>query len=103
MVLPLETVNQYFKYRPEDGALLWRIPPKYHWYLKGDPAGWISPEGVRILRWPEVGGMTYVHRVVWYMHREEYPHRIRLRFVNGDVLDTRIENLELAAKPRDWV
>jgi len=99
MPIPLDEVRKYLRYEPE-GRLVWRQPPKWQHYIKGDDAGWISAEGVRVLRWPGGGGMVYAHRLVWYMHTGEWPGLRRLRFKDGNKLNIRFENLEPAARSK---
>lgn len=94
----LHELKCQLRYLPE-GALVWENPPRCHSYLRGREAGWISCEGVRVLRLPgKQTRMVYAHKVVWFLCTGEWLDRPRLRFKDGDKRNIRFENLEKAAR-----
>lgn len=83
-----DDIRSSFEYEPSTGHLLWVYGPD-----AGKPAG-------NVVNHPKYGPVRkikirsrweYAHRVVWFYHHRELPFRIR--HINGDSLDNRIENL----------
>lgn len=78
-----------FNYDTETGNLIWRVSNSNRIKV-GDVAGAVMPNGRRST---SVDGEHYlVHRLVWFHQKGEWP-RYNVAQVDGDYLNTRIENL----------
>jgi hypothetical protein len=84
-----ERVLELFNYNAETGDLIWK--GSYSNRIKdGDVAGCVASNG---RRYTGVDGNTYmVHRLVWLHQKGAWP-QFNLAPIDGDHLNTRIENL----------
>ena len=87
-----ETIKALLDYRPEDGALIWKVKPRRNTNA-GDVAGHHKADGSVAIRID--GVRTARARLVWALHRGFYP-AARIKHINGIPGDDRIENLTLS-------
>lgn len=82
-------VEECFEYK-EDGHLYWKIHI-HSTVVPGDKAGYFSKSN-KVWRINFGSRCYYEKHLIWLLFKGELPKR-RLKFLNGDKLDTRIENL----------
>jgi len=90
-ILPIETLQQLFRYDPDTGNIYWISQGRGK--IKKKPAGTIVKAGyVGILI---DGKRYYAHRIAWALHHGKHPE-LHLDHINGVKTDNRIANLREA-------
>ena len=98
MSISIEKLREYLNYDPDTGVFTW-IKKSAKNVMAGSIAGTVkttraSKEGLSIrYRYIKLEGEHAAARVAWAMHYGEWPVS-RIRFVDGDTLNLKIENLE---------
>lgn len=100
-----EELLQKLSYDPATGVFTWRVDIAKN-VRAGSEAGCVKSAAVRKktgsvfkYRYIQVDGFQApAARVAWFMHYGEWPGT-NIQFKNGDTLDLRIDNLELAEFP----
>lgn len=90
--------NEWFEYRPSDGALLWKKCTSKTGSGPNQP-GKVAGCSKHHLGYPIVNLLksTYLqHRIVWEMHNGPVPEGLTIDHINRDRADNRLENLRLA-------
>ena len=93
-----EELNYHLHYNCCTGDLTWKNPTALQ-IKKGDPAGSIyqGTNSNNYFKKVVVNGIQYhASHAVWMMHNGFIPKHQQINHINGDTLDNRIENLELA-------
>ena len=100
MFFPIEKLHEYLNYDPETGVFTW-IKKSAKNVMAGSIAGTVktvraNKEGLSIrYRYIKLEGEHAAARVAWAMTYGEWPES-RVRFVDGDTLNLKIENLVLS-------
>jgi hypothetical protein len=100
MTFPIEKLHEYLNYDPNTGVFKW-IKKSAKNVMAGSIAGTVktartNKEGLSIrYRYIKLEGEHAAARVAWAMTYGEWPES-RVRFVDGDTLNLRIENLVLS-------
>lgn len=93
--ISLERARELWSYDPDTGEIRWRIRPhpKAPKAMVGSVAGFIHNRlgKYRLIR--VEGQVYYAQQIAWLLHHGEWP-KSRIRSLNGDTLDHRIQNLE---------
>ncbi len=86
------------KYMYSDGLLLTRVPTGRYGRVKaGSPAGSVNRQGV-LMVYTEGKTQKAAHQVIWALHNNEWP-RNSIRHIDGNLLNNKIENLEMESEP----
>lgn len=106
--LPIQFLNECFRYEPTAGALVWLPRPRHHFAsaaimarantkFAGTLAGSSDTKGYIRVKFRVVGKQIdyLAHRVIWAMSAQEWPEN-EIDHINGDRSDNRIENLREA-------
>ena len=83
------------RYSSLTGELTWFVPPVNQEILRGKLVGYVHKRrGVCRMTTNFDGRKVDNHILVWIWHHGTYPER-DIRHINGDLMDNRIENLEM--------
>ena len=86
------------KYMYSDGLLLTRFPTGRCGRVKaGSPAGSVNRQGI-LMVYTEGKTQKAAHQVIWALHNNEWP-RNSIRHIDGNLLNNKIENLEMESEP----
>jgi hypothetical protein len=100
LFFPIEKLHEYLNYDPETGVFTW-IKKSAKNVMAGSIAGTVktvraNKEGLSIrYRYIKLEGEHAAARVAWAMTYGEWPES-RVRYVDGDTLNLKIENLVLS-------
>ncbi len=100
MFFPIEKLHEYLNYDPETGVFTW-IKKSAKNVMAGSIAGTVktvraNKEGLSIrYRYIKLEGEHAAARVAWAMTYGEWPQS-RVRFVDGDTLNLKIDNLVMS-------
>lgn len=100
MFFPIEKLHEYLNYDPDTGVFTW-IKKSAKNVMAGSIAGTVktvraNKAGLSIrYRYIKLEGEHAAARVAWAMTHGEWPAS-RVRFIDGDTLNLRIENLALS-------
>ena len=100
MFFPIEKLHEYLNYDPETGVFTW-IKKSAKNVMAGSIAGTVktvraNKEGLSIrYRYIKLEGEHAAARVAWAMTYGEWPES-RVRFIDGDTLNLKIDNLVLS-------
>lgn len=93
--LTLELINEQLRYDSKTGVFWWRFRPAMRVRLN-KPAGTINNGKRRIqISVGDYKANVYADKLAWILHHGPVPAGARVVHKNGDLLDDRIENLEL--------
>lgn len=101
-ILPdLQLLKEYFGYDEKSPTgLIWKKLPKWKRKRKsvneGDPAGYLTERGYYRIYFD--GSDVSVHKIVYFLNKEEYPSNLVIDHINGVRTDNRINNLRLVTK-----
>ena len=84
------------RYNPLTGDLIWFMPPRNRPELRGKRVGYVHTrgDGNKIMTTNFDDRKVDNHILVWIWHHGTYPKKA-IRHINGDLMDNRIENLEI--------
>ena len=86
------------KYMYSYGLLLTRFPTGRYGRVKaGSPAGSVNSQGI-LMVYTEGKTQKAAHQVIWALHNNEWP-RNSIRHIDGNLLNNKIENLEMEPEP----
>ena len=100
MFFPIEKLHEYLNYDPDTGVFTW-IKKSAKNVMAGSIAGTVktvraNKEGLSIrYRYIKLEGEHAAARVAWAMTYGEWPQS-RLRFIDGDTLNLKIDNLVMS-------
>lgn len=100
MFFPIEKLHEYLNYDPETGVFTW-IKKSAKNVMAGSIAGTVktvraNKDGLSIrYRYIKLEGEHAAARVAWAMTYGEWPQS-RVRFIDGDTLNLKIDNLVLS-------
>ena len=100
MSVSVEKLREYLNYDPDTGVFTW-IKKSSKNVMAGSIAGTVkttrmTKDGLRMrYRYIKLDGEYPAARLAWAMHYGEWPQS-RVRYIDGDSLNLRIDNLELS-------